>query len=102
MQQKSSPWFLSQQDKERYMKMLTMFDTEKKGHLTDKEMQNIMTNTKLEKQTCAKVWQVSNPNLATNFDIKMFTIAMHLMYRKRTDSHIQLPDKVPIELELSA
>ena len=65
--------------------MLGMFDTENKGILTDKEMQNIMTNTKLEKAVCAKIWQLSNPNLLTNFDVKMFTAAMHLLYRKRSD-----------------
>ena len=101
-QQKNSPWFLQAQDKERCMKMLGMFDKEHKGTLTAESMQQIIANTKLDQQTCSKVWQLSNPNSLGEFDVKMFSIAMHLLYRKRADNTIQLPDKVPLELELSA
>lgn len=63
--------------------MFSMFDKDLKGVLTDKEMQQVMISTKMEKTVCAKVWQLSNPKLESVFTKAMFTIAMHLMYRKR-------------------
>lgn len=65
-------------------------------------MQQVMTQTKLEKRVCAKVWQLSNPKLETTFSKTMFTMAMHLMFRKRQDANIQLPESLPVELSLSA
>ena len=65
-------------------------------------MQQVMQSTKLEKQVCAKVWQLSNPNLHTVFTKEMFTIAMHLMYRKRQDPNIEIPQSLPVELAVSA
>ena len=65
-------------------------------------MQQVMQSTKLEKQICAKVWQLSNPNLQTIFTKEMFTIAMHLMFRKRQDPNIEIPQTLPVELAVSA
>ena len=65
-------------------------------------MQQVMQSTKLEKQVCAKVWQLSNPNLQTIFTKEMFTIAMHLMFRKRQDPNIEIPQTLPVELAVSA
>ena len=61
-----------------------------------------MQSTKLEKQICAKVWQLSNPNLQTIFTKEMFTIAMHMMFRKRQDPNIEIPQTLPVELAVSA
>lgn len=61
-----------------------------------------MQSTKLEKQICAKVWQLSNPNLQTIFTKEMFTIAMHMMFRKRQDPNIEIPQSLPVELAVSA
>jgi len=95
-------WFLKADDKERYNKMFSMFDKESKGHLSDQEMQQVMVSTKMEKAVCAKVWQLSNPKLESTFTKAMFTIAMHLMFRKRQDPNLQMPDVLPPELALSA
>ena len=81
---------------------MVKFDTNKSGSLTDREMQDVMTMTKLEKKICAKVWNLSNPKFEANFTKKMFLIAMHLMYKARQDSNCQLPEQVPIELDVSA
>ena len=43
------------------MNYLNHFDQNKSGSLTDKEMQQVMMNTKLEQTVCAKVWDLSNP-----------------------------------------
>ena len=65
-------------------------------------MQDVMTKTKLDNRVMAKVWQLSNPNLEANFSKKMFAIAMHMMFRKRQDQNVQIPEQLPIELSLSA
>ena len=79
-----------------------MFDTNRSGDLTDREMQQVMVKTNLEKSVCAKVWDLSNPKRDSSFSKSMFYIAMHLMYKKRQDPNLELPDKVPIELAVSA
>lgn len=101
-QQKASVWFIKEADKEIYMKFLVMHDTNKTGNLTDKEMQQVMLKTQLDKKTCARVWDLSNPKRATVFDRKMFFLAMHLMYKKRQDPNLELPATVPPELDFSA
>jgi len=84
------------------MKFLVMHDTNKSGSLTDKEMQEVMLKTQLDKKTCARVWDLSNPKRAPVFDKKMFFLAMHLMYKKRQDPSLELPTSLPPELEVSA
>ena len=76
-------WFISQQESANYLNMMNVFDTNKSGSLTDREMQEVMTKTKLEKKVCAKVWNLSNPNLDAIFSKKMFYIAMHLIYKSK-------------------
>lgn len=61
-----------------------------------------MVQTKLEKQVCAKVWDLSNPRRETNFSKSMFFIAFHLMFLKKQESIMELPDQVPQELRISA
>ena len=51
---------------------------------------------------CAKVWDLSNPGREPNFTQEMFFVAIHLMYTKKKDANLQLPDQVPIELKASA
>jgi len=61
-----------------------------------------MVKTNLDKKVCAKIWDLSNPKRETTFSKTMFMIAMHLMYKKRQDANLELPDSVPVELRLSA
>ena len=61
-----------------------------------------MVKTNMEKKVCAKVWDLSNPDKKSTFSKSMFMIAMHLMYKKRQNPNLDLPDQVPIELRLSA
>ena len=82
--------------------MLGMFDKNQSGSLTDGEMQQVMVQTKLEKQVCAKVWDLSNPSRKTNFSKSMFFVAFHLMFLKKQNSNMELPDQVPQELRISA
>ena len=93
---------MTPKDKETYIQMMNMFDTNHSGSLTDKEMQQVMLKTQLDKQTCAKVWDLSNPKRDTNFTKTMFFIAMHLMYKKRQDPNLELPNQIPAELAASA
>ena len=46
----------------------------------------------MEKAVCAKVWDLSNPKRESNFTKEMFFIAIHLMYTKKKDANLQLPD----------
>ena len=75
-----------------------MFDKNNSDTLTDTEMQQVMIQTKLDKQTCAKVWDLSNSHGDDTFTKPMFFIAMHLMYKKRMDQSVELPNELPIEL----
>ena len=102
MEQKSSKYFLKPEDKEKYTKMLSMFDKNQSGSLTDGEMQQVMVQTKLEKQVCAKVWDLSNPRRETTFSKSMFFVAFHLMFLKRQDPSFDLPNELPAELKISA
>jgi len=61
-----------------------------------------MLKTQLDKNVCAKVWDLSNPARASSFDKKMFFMAMHLMYKKKQDQSLELPATVPAELNVSA
>ena len=61
-----------------------------------------MQQTKLDRQTCAKVWDLSNGQGADTFTKPMFFIAMHLMYKKRLNSSIELPTSLPTELLVSS
>ena len=79
-----------------------MFDPNKSGTLTDREMQQVMVKTQLDKKTCAAVWDLSNPQRESEFSQSMFLIAMHLMYKKRQDPSIQFPERVPQELFVTA
>ena len=65
------------------MNMMKMFDTNSSGSLTDREMQQVMLKTQLDKKTCAKVWDLSNPQREQIFSTSMFLVAIHLMYKKR-------------------
>lgn len=70
------------------MKIFNMFDKNKSGSLTDTEMQAVMQQTKLDRNICAKVWDLSNSHGDATFTKPMFFIAMHLMYKKRLDANI--------------
>jgi hypothetical protein len=50
-----------------------------------------MLQTKLDKGICAKVWELSNPSGEDQFSKTMFMVAMHLMYKKKKDMSIELP-----------
>ena len=84
------------------MNMMKMFDTNQSGTLSDREMQQVMLKTQLDKGACAKVWDLSNPQRESTFSKSMFLIAMHLMYKKRQDPNIQFPERVPQELFVTA
>lgn len=102
MEQRNSIWFMKPEDKANYSKAMTVFDTNQSGTLTDTEMQQALVKTKMEKSVCAKVWNLSNPQLLNTFTKPMFFIAMHLMYKKKQDPNLELPDQLPIELAVSA
>ena len=51
---------------------------------------------------CAKVWDLSNPKRESNFTFEMCLIAIHLLMTSKKDTTLQLPDKLPIELKVSA
>ena len=84
------------------MNMMKMFDPNQSGTLSDREMQQVMLKTQLDKASCAKVWDLSNPQRENEFSKSMFLIAMHLMYKKRQDPGIQFPERVPQELFVTA
>ena len=84
------------------MNMMKMFDPNQSGTLSDREMQQVMLKTQLDKKACAQVWDLANPQRESTFSKSMFLIAMHLMYKKRQDPNIQFPDRVPQELFVTA
>ena len=44
-EQQQSPWYIQPKEKENYMNMMKMFDTNQSGSLTDREMQQVMLKT---------------------------------------------------------
>ena len=54
-------WYLKPEDKANYIKMLNKFDQNGSGSLTSAEMQQVMVMTRMDKEVCAKVWELSNP-----------------------------------------
>ena len=84
------------------MNMMKVFDPNNSGTLTDREMQQVMLKTQLDKKICAQVWDLSNPQRDSVFSKSMFLIALHLMYKKRQDPNLQLPERVPQELFVTA
>ena len=84
------------------MKIFKMFDKDNSDSLTDTQMQQVMQQTKLDRQTCAKVWDLSNSGGADTFTKPMFFIAMHLMYKKRLNANVELPNQLPVELLVSS
>ena len=61
-----------------------------------------MQHTQLDNETCAKVWELSNSHGSEIFTKSMFLIAMHLMYKKRANPDLEVPNDLPIELFRSA
>lgn len=95
-------WKLTSEDKQRYDKIFTFFDKTNRGKLLDSEMQEVMEQTKLPKEICGQVWDISNPTGEEMFTKPMFMVAMHLMYKKKKDEAIQLPRAFPLTLLESA
>jgi Ca2+-binding EF-hand superfamily protein len=81
-----SIWLIRKEDRDTYDKIFVYFDKNKTGNLTDSEMQEVMAQTKMPREVCAHIWELSNPNGEEIFSKPMFLIAMHLMYKKRKDS----------------
>ena len=61
-----------------------------------------MTDTKLPREVCGHIWGLSNPKGLNTFKKPMFLIAMHLMYKKRQNQNLILPNQLPVELVQSA
>lgn len=57
-----------------------------------------MVGTQLPQDVCRKVWNLSNPKGLDTFTVPMFLIAIHLLYKRKKDESIQLPDSIPNEL----
>ena len=93
---------MNENEKENYLNMMKHFDTNQTGSLTDREMQQVLIQTQLDKNFCAKVWDLTNPSGEKSFSKVMFLVAMHLIYKKKMDPQVNLPDKIPIELYVSA
>ena len=60
-----------------------MFDSNKSGTLSISEMQTVFAQTKLPRDVCAKVWDLTNPDSAEVFTKHMFMMAMHFLYKRR-------------------
>ena len=58
-------------------------------------MQNVMLMTKMDQQVCGRVWELSNPKYEPEFTKPMFFIAMHLLFKKRTNPDLELPTQTP-------
>ena len=65
-------------------------------------MQGVMAQTKLPREVCAHIWELSNPNGDEVFTRQMFMIAMHLLYKKKKDPSLALPACVLPELVQSS
>ena len=48
------------------------------------------------------MWDLSNSGGAETFTKPMFFIAMHLMYKKRLNANVELPNQLPVELLVSS
>ncbi len=47
-----------------------------------------MEQTKLPKEVCGQVWNISNPTGEEMFSKPMFMVAMHLMSKKKKDEFV--------------
>ena len=72
--------------------MLSMFDQNQSGTLTAEEMQGVLVKSQMDKEVCRRVWDISNPQRDTTFTKSMFFVAMHLIYKKKQDANLELPD----------
>jgi Ca2+-binding EF-hand superfamily protein len=90
--QDDSIWRITQDDRQTYEKIFTYFDQSQKGFLTDEEMKGVIVQTKLPKEVCKQVWEMSNPSGDEVFTKPMFMVAIHFMYKKKKDSNVILPN----------
>ena len=65
-------------------------------------MQQVLIQTKLEKEVCAQVWGLVNPQGEEIFSKAMFLVAMHLLFKKKKDPSLILPKSIPASLADSA
>jgi hypothetical protein len=98
MQGAEDIWRITAEDMQNYEKVFKHFDKENQGYLTDSDMQSVMKMTKSDKDVCASVWEISNPDGEEYFSKPMFLIAMHLLYKKKKDDSVQLPSEIPQSL----
>ncbi len=78
-QAKQSPWFITEQEQEKYGRIFNFFDQSKQGYLTDVQAQEAFSKTLLPKEVLASVWELVNSGGNETFDQKMFWMAMHLL-----------------------
>lgn len=101
VQARQSPWYIQQEDFQRYQKIFSSFDQQGQGFLSGEHMQSVMNQTKLEKEVCEHVWRIVNPKNVDRFDIRMFAMAMHFLYNKKKNEGINLPPSIPEETIIS-
>ncbi|TNV82753.1 hypothetical protein FGO68_gene15469 [Halteria grandinella] len=101
-QARQSPWYIQQDDIQRYQKIFGSFDQGGQGFLTSEQMRSVMDQTKLEKHICDHVWAMVNPKGMDRFDVRMFAMAMHFLYNKKKHGDgMNLPGAIPEETIMS-
>jgi len=98
-QMKQSPWFISQEQREKYQKIFAFFDKGSKGYLDDEELQGAFKQTGLGREALGHAWELANPEGEDFFNLNMFSVAMHLLFQHR-HGH-PLPQTIPQELVYS-
>lgn len=98
----ADPWRINGEDLANYDRVWQHFDKDRSGHLSDEDMQQVMSLTKADKETCAKAWELSNPDGDDIFTKPMFLVAMHVINKKKKDPSIQIPRRIPPSLQTSS
>lgn len=75
-QAKNSPWFLQEEEIQRFNKIFSSFDQSGQGVIPSGQMREIMEKTKLEQPVCDQVFKMVNPKGIDRFDRIMFSMSM--------------------------
>ncbi|CDW75676.1 eh domain containing protein [Stylonychia lemnae] len=96
---KQSPWFIQQEEQQRYVQIFNQFDKERQGILAGELVKGLFQKTELDQQSQDIVWNLVNPRNIDKFDQKLFILAIHFLYKKKQGT--ELPPMLPEESQIS-
>mmetsp|Transcript_59771 Transcript_59771/g.142235 ORF Transcript_59771/g.142235 Transcript_59771/m.142235 type:complete len:965 (+) Transcript_59771:72-2966(+) len=96
----TSQWVVSPQNWTKYRTIFQSLDRDSHGVISSDEARVILERSMLAHGELAEIWKLSDRDLDGQLSAVEFTIAMHLVFRRRQG--LPLPSELPLELAITA